>query len=343
MMRAGLLLAVLAACSSGKGNAPATSASGAVPVAPPTADAKHGRVETVKFQSEALGVEKEYVVYLPADYDAKPDARWPVFYYLHGLTGDETNWVRGAHLDKAADAMGLAAIVVMPDGDDSFYADSPRTIDYDKCIADGTGLFVPKMQSHRKTCVRHHMYETYIVKDLIGDVDARFRTLARRESRAIAGLSMGGFGALELAMRHPELFAAAASHSGVDSMLYIGPHPYEKGKVSLVTDPKTWGAGSLGEFGAWVRSIFGDDLAHWQGYDPASLAQKLEPGKLALYLDCGTEDDFALNDGAAYLHDLLLDRHIEHEFFLGPGRHDMAFWTARVPHSLAFLRDHTTR
>jgi S-formylglutathione hydrolase FrmB len=342
-VRRAMLLALVAACSSSTTTTPSTGSAPAAAPAPVAASGPHGRTQTVTFHSAALDVDKDYVVYLPAGYDAKPDARWPVFYYLHGLTGNETNWVRGGHLDEAADALGLAAIVVMPDGDDSWYADSPRPIDYAKCLADGTGLFIPKMQPHKQTCVKHHAYETYITKDLIGDVDTRFRTLARRESRAIAGLSMGGFGALELAMRHPDLFAAAASHSGVDSILYAGPHPYQKGKVELVTNPKVWGGSAMGELGTWVRAIFGDELANWQAHDPATLAAKLEPGKLALYLDCGTEDDFALQDGASYVHDILLDHKIEHAFFLGPGRHDVAFWSARVPESLKFLRDHTTR
>jgi len=92
-----------------------------------------------------------------------------------------------------------------------------------------------------------------------------------------------------------------------------------------------------------VRGIFGTDVANWQAHDPAALAQKLEPGKLALYLDCGTEDDFLLQDEAAYLHDLLVAKHIDHSWYLGHGRHDFKFWQERVPKSLAFLRDHTSK
>jgi S-formylglutathione hydrolase FrmB len=73
------------------------------------------------------------------------------------------------------------------------------------------------------------------------------------------------------------------------------------------------------------------------------LAGKLGPGKVALYFDCGTEDDFALQDNVQYVHEALAARHIEHELFLGPGKHDFGFWSARVPKSLAFLRDHTAR
>jgi S-formylglutathione hydrolase FrmB len=153
---------------------------------------------------------------------------------------------------------------------------------------------------------------------------------------------MGGFGALELSMRHQDLFAAAASHSGVDALMYVGPHPYAAGKVELVTDPKIWGV-AVEDIGKWVRPLFGPDLANWLAHDPAALVAKLEPGKLALYIDCGSQDRFLLNDEAAYLHDLLLAKKIDHEFFLGPGDHDFNFWAPRLPKSLAFLRAHTAK
>src|SRR5205085_1985144 len=105
-----------------------------------------------RFHSAALGVDKDYVVYLPADYDTKPAVRWPVFYYLHGLSGNETNWVEMGHLDQAADRLALGAIVVMPDGDDGFYTDSVTPVDYDACMRDGTGLFMPAFQKRDKTC-----------------------------------------------------------------------------------------------------------------------------------------------------------------------------------------------
>jgi len=332
-------LVVLAACS--KASAPAPQAD-PPPAAKPIASGPHGKVLTQNFHSDALGVDKAYVVYLPADYDAKPTTRWPVFFYLHGLGGSEHDWIKGGHLDQVADQLALGAIVVMPDGDDGFYTDSAAQPDYDACMRDGTGLFPFAARNPAETCVRHANYETYVVKDLIAEVDARFRTIGKREGRAIAGLSMGGFGALELAMRHPDLFAAAASHSGVDALLYNGPHPYVVGKVQLVTDPKTWGA-AVENIGKWVRPIFGPDLAAWKDHDPVLLAAKLQPGQLALYLDCGTEDGFALEDEASYLHDTLAAQHIDHVFFLGPGGHDFGFWGPRLPESLKFLRDHAAK
>ncbi len=341
------LAVLLAACSNGSPASKPATTTGATPATPavattptPTPAPATGTVETHTFASAALGVEKEYVVYLPAGYAANPATRYPVFYYLHGLGGNENNWVKGGALDESANTLGLQAIVVMPDGDDGFYIDSAMPIDFDACMKDGTGLFMPGMQSRKETCVRKRKYETYIVKDLIAEIDAKYRTIATREGRAIAGLSMGGFGALQLSMRHPDLFAAAASHSGVDALLYEGPYPYEKGKVTLFKAVKK-PAGGGNEILHWLYGLFGNKIETWRSYDPATLAMKVEAGKPALYLDCGTEDVFLLNNGATYLHDLLVERGIEHAFYIGPGRHDFTFWKPRLPESLKFLREHT--
>jgi len=329
------LALALAACSKSSSTSAPTKAEPA-PLAKPAAAAA-GKVVTAKLESKALGVTKDVVVYLPASYDTSTK-RYPVFYYLHGLGGDETNWVEGGKLDKTADALGIEAIVVMPDGDDGFYVDSPKQVDYDACMKDGAGLFFPQRKKH-STCVRASKYETYITKDLVAWVDATYRTIPKRDARAIAGLSMGGFGALQLAMRHPDMFVAAASHSGVDALLYAGPIPYTKGNVVLQHDVKKWGDG-LGPFGTWIRDIFGPELARWQSYDPATLVAKLDPKQPApaLYLDCGTEDEFLLHNGMQYVHDLLAERGIEHAYYIGPGRHNFEFWSVRVKNSLEFLR-----
>jgi S-formylglutathione hydrolase FrmB len=308
----------------------------------PPAQGPHGTVATKTFTTSSLGVEKSYVVYLPAGYAEQPTRHWPVFYYLHGLGGSEVNWVEGGEIDKTADRLGLAAILVMPDGDDGFYVDGVAPIDYEACMKDGTGMFMPGHEPKRTSCVRKRNYETYITKDLITHVDATYRTIASKEGRAIAGLSMGGFGALQLAMRHPDLFAAAASHSGVVSLIYNGPNPYQKDKVELLKDPKQWG-GPFVEIKRWMVGLLGEDIAHWREYDPTTLVAALEPDTLALYIDCGTEDFFFLQNHAAWLHDLLLAKKIDHAFFLGPGGHDFKFWKPRVESSLAFLRDHTVK
>ena len=339
------LVALLAACGGSK-----DAATPAPPPAPPPATASaspavatgpHGTVEERTFHSDALGVDKTYVVYLPAGYADKPTAKYPVFYYLHGLGGDEHSWIKGGHLDEAADKLGLQAILVMPDGDDGFYFDSDKKTDYDACMKDGTGLFMPQMKNPKKTCVKQWHYETYITKDLVGDVDAHYHTNATAAGRGLAGMSMGGLGAWSLALRHPDEFGAAASHSGYLGILYQGPHPYVAGKVQLIP---AFQPGSTGnDLIDYVVSVFGRDHAKWEADDPELLIAKMTPGKPALYLDCGTDDEFKFQDVAAYIHDTLTARHIDHAYFIGPGHHNFEFWRPREPESLTWLRDHVAK
>lgn len=339
-----LLFLVLVACSNNSTTSPVAPTK-ADPV-PAVAKAERAKSQIVseRFHSKALGVDKDVRVYLPAGYDPADARRYPVFYYLHGLGGDEANWLDGAKLDRAADALALEAIVVMPDGDNNFYIDSALDTKYDACLKDGEGMFLAKQPRH-KTCVKASKYETYMTRDLIDWVDRTYKTIATRDARGIAGISMGGFGALVLSMRHPDLYAAAASHSGLITPLYKGPYPYEKGKGELHTSYASVATTykMLGDLGTWVNGVFGADFVTWQTYNPIALAQKLTPGSLALYLDCGTEDEFLFHNSVSYLHDVLLERGVQHEFFLGPGRHSFDFWRVRVTNSLTYLRDHLAK
>ncbi|HSN26526.1 MAG TPA: alpha/beta hydrolase-fold protein, partial [Kofleriaceae bacterium] len=237
-----------------------------VPVSPK--QASRSRVEYAHHYSEALGVDKTYLVYVPAGYDDSPATRWPVFYYLHGLTSPETEWVQYGRLDEAADKLHLAAIVVMPDGDDGFYIDSAAPIDFDACMRDGTGLYDPGAD-RAATCVHHRAYETYIANELVAHVDATYRTIATRDGRAIAGVSMGGYGALSLGLRHPDTYAAIASHSAVATLLYEGPLPFEPGKGKIATDLEH--AAGVPRFRPWLELLFGRDIATWRAHDPAVL------------------------------------------------------------------------
>jgi len=237
-----------------------------------------GTVQATQFHSDALGADKNVVVYLPAGYEAGT-LRYPVFYYLHGNGGDETTWTKEAKLAAAADALGLQAIIVMPQAGNSYYV--------------GT-------------------YEQYVSRDLVAWVDRTYRTIASRDGRAIAGMSAGGYGALHLAMRHPDLYSAAVGHAPVTSLAQRDQ--------------------------AWLRQEFEGDLTAWPKYEPVDLVATLEPGRLHIYLDVGTEDGLAPD--VLRLHQLLARKKIEHAFYTGPGRHDYDFAIERTPKSLAFLREH---
>ncbi len=336
-MRRLAVVLTLAACGS-KASPPnvepaAPVASEAVPS--PAQASEKGTLKTVSMHSEALGVDKSYLVYLPPGYGTAEE-RYPVVYMLHGLGGSEDNWSKMG-LVEAADAVQLGAIVVMLDGDDSFYIDSPSAVDYDKCLESKRPF--GRASDMSTYCVQSPRYETYVVSDMVAHVDSTYRTIATREARAIGGLSMGGYGALNLGMRNKDVFSSIASHSGATTLLYAGPFPYEKGKTKLVTDPATLSS-TVGPIGVFLTSLFGVDIAFWRANDPAHLATTLNNGELAIYIDCGTEDDLRLNHGASYLHEVLESRGVAHDFTLVPGRHNAAFWMDRIDDSLAFHRKH---
>ena len=341
-MRLSVFLVLILGCGSGTATQTTTEtnvdepvAVAPVAVAPVAAATGSGTLTTETFHSDALGVDKAYLLYRPASY-AQGDTRYPVVYMLHGLGGDEDDWSKMG-LVEAADDIGLQAIVVMLDGDDSFYANSKTDADYDAC------LLAPRKFGRAASlatyCVRKSNYEDYVVNDMVRHVDATYRTIPKREARAIGGLSMGGFGALMIGMRHKDMFSSVASHSGVTALLYKGAFPYEAGKTELASDPKEVTLG-IGVIGTLLMAIFGDDIGNWRTHDPATLAQSLQNGELAIYLDCGTEDEFRLQNGASYLHEVLTARGVIHDFSLTPGGHNARFWADRIDDSLRFHSRH---
>ncbi len=144
--------------------------------------------DTIEVMSRAMDRVIKNVVIVPERYyDADlQQERYPVIYLLHGAAGDYSDWATRANLDTLSTMYGI--IIVCPDGQDSWYFDSP--VD-------------PKMQ-----------FETYVSKELVEYIDSHYRTHANRYMRAITGLSMGGHGALFLAFRHPDVFWSCGSMSG---------------------------------------------------------------------------------------------------------------------------------
>ena len=172
----------------------------------------NGTVHTDTFWSQSLGIQKDVQVYLPPSYATNSAKRYPVLFYLHGLGGDEKNWTASGRLDAAMDsliALGKAeAIVVMPDGDDGWWTTANMFADVPACRADTT-----RKEPAATYCVPWLHYDDYVARDLVTYIDGKYRTLPSRNSRGIAGLSMGGYGAVTIALAYPEVFAVAASHS----------------------------------------------------------------------------------------------------------------------------------
>ena len=261
-------------------------------VAPAAAAPPAARVETVKFESKLMGQPLPYNVVLPPLYDA-PESRavkYPVLYLLHGLAGNSGDWVSNrAHL--AAHAAAYRFIIVTPEGKDGWYTDS-ATVPTEK-------------------------FETYILEELLPDVERRYRALTTRDARAIAGLSMGGYGALKFGLKHPERFTLAASLSGAfdaASWDHTDPQLHAFVKPSIA---RTYGA---------------LDSSTRAANDLYKLINALPPERIAalpfIYLDCGTED--FLIGSSREMSALLLKRKIPHEFRQLPGRHNWPYWDAQV-------------
>lgn len=296
----------------------------------------HGRVVVDTLWSPALGVRKQFVVYLPPSYGRDPRRRYPVAYYLHGLFGDEWNWVRLGALPAVADSLAARgageAIVVTPDGDDGWYTTWNTLASADACRRDTT-----RREPAASYCVAWPRYDDYLARDLVAKVDSSYRTRPDRAARAVAGLSMGGYGAVALALRYPDVFGAAASHSGVLAPLYVGPTPYRAPARYGATvaelrayRPATWATKPL---------AFGRDTAGWWARDPGRLAARLRRTRPALvpalYADVGTEDQLA--DGNRAFRDQLAALGVPLAYREWPGAHTWPYWRAHVGESLAWL------
>jgi S-formylglutathione hydrolase FrmB len=213
--------------------------------------------------------------------------RVPVFYLLHGLSDDYTAWHRRSAIERHAQSLPL--IVVMPDGGRYWYCD---------------GVDGPR-------------YDSYIVGDLIPFIDSMFPTRAERAGRVLGGLSMGGYGALKLALKFPQLFVAANGHSGAYDIT---------GRPDVSQDIPEW------------RHIFGDHAVG--GKDDvfaiaAALDRKTAP---ALRIDCGV-DDFLI-DANRRFHAHLTALGLAHEYEEFPGAHNWPYWDTHVPEALAFHARH---
>jgi len=251
-----------------------------------------GRVETVRFQSKLVNATLPYNVILPADYDTSKTTRYPVLYLLHGLTGHYNDWV--ARTNVADYAAEYRMIVVTPEGNDGWYTDS-ATVSTDK-------------------------YESYILDELIPDVQQRYRTIEARYGRSIAGLSLGGYGAIKFGLKSPATFVFAASMSGALSVTRLTEKEIgENFKDSLKL------FGPVGSETRLKNDLF-DILGKLTAARVASLPY--------FYFDCGTEDVQFIFSSNRELASLMSEKKIPHEFRELPGDHSWAYWDKQIPEIL---------
>ena len=233
--------------------------------------------------SLAVGRTMKYRVLLPEDYAHSRD-RYPVLYLLHGLGGDYLDWSTRTNLARLAARLRL--VIVMPDGGNDWYTnganDGPR-------------------------------FEDYIANDLVQDIERKYRVIRARYGRAIAGLSMGGYGAIKIALRHPSEFAAAGSFSGAfratDTAYSDSLSPSLRGQMYRI----------YGQAGSDTRVA--NDVA-----TIASTASVADPP--AFYLDCGTADPFLPSNRAVVA--VLQARGFAYEYHEVSGAHSWDYWSARI-------------
>ncbi len=320
----------------------AVRAQGQVPAPAAATAAARGTLVTDTLWSQALGARKSLVVYLPPSYASNPSRRYPVAYYLHGAGGDETNWSRlgriGAVMDSLVAAGGPEMIIAMPDGDQySFYTTYNVLVDAAGCRRHLTAAGVAAAVVDRD-CVAWPHYDDYVAFDVVKHVDTKYRTRAAREARALGGLSMGGYGAITLALAYPQGFAAAASHSGVLSPLELAPGAMGMGRV---TRPAADSAALRRLRARWdpiLRPIFGADSASWFARDPAQMAARVVASGMpmpALFVDAGTADVYAAQSRS--FAQAMQARGTPITYREWPGAHTWDYWRAHVGESLSWI------
>lgn len=250
--------------------------------------AQAARVDTVALATKLVPGEPMKAVVITPD-AAKPGEKCPTVYILNGFGGDHKSWLTltQPRLPELADQYGV--VMVMPDGRDSWYWDSPA---------------VPQMKM-----------ESFFINELVPYINANYPVKNDASQRAITGLSMGGHGALWLAMRHPDVFGQAGSLSG---------------GVDIRPFPKSW------KMAKWLGPQ-DENAKVWDEHTVINLVPGLEPGAVRIAFECGNADFFA--EVNRNLHKALLDAGIPHDYTERPGAHTHDYWRNGILYQLLFFNE----
>ena len=265
------------------------------------------RIDCSALNSRLLKQVIRYCVYLPAGYDAgaaeHPARRYPVLYFLHGLGDNEQTLFNSGGWTLVDDLRNQHKmgdfLIVAPEGRRTFYINSD----------DGS--------------VR---YNDFFLQEFLPHIEGKYRIHSGRAGRAISGISMGGYGALRFAFAHPELFSAVSAQSAA----LITESPQALDSASQTGTPL---AGVLG-------AVFGKpiNVAHWNANSPFVLAKRNAPAlrKTAIYFNCGQDDNYGFEKGAAALHEELQKESVKHEYHAYPGDHGLTYFLSHFAEVMEF-------
>lgn len=262
--------------------------------------AQYGKVyDNLSLKSEILKSDRKYAVYLPPDYELSKRS-YPVLYLLHGAGDDQTGWVQFGEVlnitDKAIkDGIATPMVIVMPDAN--------------------TGK-----RGYFNDPSGNWNYEDFFFKELMPQVEKKFRIKGEKRYRAVAGLSMGGGGSFMYALHHPELFSSACPLSASAGPLSIEDvtRRLERGSDQKYTDEQK--------------------KAYFKSHSAVELMNTMDVGKLKSvrwYIDCG-DDDF-LFEGNSLVHIAMKKRKIPHEYRIRDGAHNWTYWRESLPEVLRFV------
>jgi S-formylglutathione hydrolase FrmB len=261
------------------------------------------RIDCNSLKSRILDDAVRYCVLLPPGYDSAPPKHYPVLYFLHGLGEDEQTLFKTGGWNLIEDLREQHKIgdflIVTPEGRTTFYVNS----------ADGKVRF-----------------SDFFLQEFIPYIEGKYRIRRERKARAITGISMGGYGALRFAFAYPKMFSAVSAQSA--ALMTQSPQELNAAMRS---------GSSLGKL---MGPVFGNpvDVRNWNENDPFSLAKKNKTalGSLAIYFNCGRDDEYDFEVGATALDKQLQEEHIKHEFHLYPGNHSASYFGAHIGEVMEF-------
>lgn len=266
-------------------------------------------VEGLSHPSETFEVEIKYSVYLPSEYDSSARS-YPVLYLFHGLGNNENAWIQFGDMKRLMDGMYakesiVPMIVVMPNAGNSWFIDD---IDAE------------------------YPFETMFINEFIGHIESKYRTRSEKKFRALGGLSMGGYGALILAFKNPDL---------ISSIFSLSPGIWTDESIQTLSNEDY-----LRTFGDIYTTNPDDRITdRWKAHSihhQARVRSSSDLSKVKYYITSG-DDDAGISVATAELHIILKNKNVPHEYRVYNGGHTWEYWRKTFPEAIRFISDEFER